>query len=47
MKETRTITVEIDEDSAYHESVGTGSLIDLLEERNCGEDTGIKVIGIE
>ena len=47
MKEKRTITVEIDEDSPYHESVGTGSLIDLIEERNCGENTGIKVTEIK
>ena len=46
-KEIRTIKVEIDLDSEYHESVGIGSLIDLLQERSCGEDTGIKVLEIK
>lgn len=44
MKETRTIVIEIDEDSAYHQSCGTASLIDLIEGE--GFSTGIKVISI-
>jgi hypothetical protein len=46
-KEIRTIKIEIDPDSEYHESVGAGSLIDLLQERGAGEDTGIRVLEIE
>jgi hypothetical protein len=46
MKEIVTVTIEIDEDSAFHSFVGTGSLIDLMQEAY-GSDTGIKVISIE
>jgi hypothetical protein len=44
--EYRTIIVAIDPESDYHESKGTGSLVDLIEERN-GEETLIRVVRIQ
>jgi hypothetical protein len=45
--EYRKIAIAIEPDSEYHERTGTGSLIDLIQERSTGEDTGIRVLEIE
>lgn len=41
-----TIKIAILEGSEYHKEVGIRSLIDLLQETSCGEDTGIRVLEI-